>query len=80
MTIGKDKWMHAGVCFVMCFGLCWLTDWWLATLFTLFVGMCKEFYDLMHPDKHSAEWADFGADTIGALVGLGLWFLIHSLI
>ena len=34
------------------------------------VGFGKELYDKLHPDTHTAEWADIIADGVGALGAL----------
>lgn len=43
---------------------------------TLIAGALKEWYDLTRPEIHTAEWADFYADCVGAgLAAAVVWVL-----
>lgn len=81
MRIGRDKLMHAGVCFAAAIALA-ATGIWTPTRRFLFVtvglGVTKELYDYAHRDKHDAELSDIAADAAGALVGeLVAWLVLR---
>lgn len=33
------------------------------------LGLAKEGFDLLHPDKHDANWGDLAADALGVIAG-----------
>ena len=71
MQIGKDKLMHAGVCFALEIALAGLHIWsplQRVVFVAGIIGGAKEIYDATH-DGHDAEWADIAADAVGALAG-----------
>lgn len=72
MKIGRDKFLHAGVCLVIDVILA-VVGLWTPVLRVLFVGGVigglKEVYDLMNPETHSADWWDIVADFVGAIIG-----------
>jgi hypothetical protein len=52
---------------------------WQRSLFNVVViGGAKELYDSRHPDRHSADWGDIGADAIGAFGAEGMIWLVHK--
>ena len=71
MRAGKDKFMHAGACFVITIAFA-MAGLWNPLQRVIFVGGiiggAKELYDAMH-DGHDAEWADIAADFTGAIIG-----------
>ena len=79
MGIGKDKQLHALVCFALDIGLAILGMWnpFQRVVFVAFVGAAKEVYDMTH-DGHDAEWADFAADIIGAIAGEIAVLILHG--
>ena len=71
MQIGKDKLMHAGVCFALEIALALAGAWdpLRRIIFVAgFIGGSKEIYDATH-DGHDADWRDIAADAVGALAG-----------
>ena len=78
MKIETDKILHALACFfvsvvvfvaMFAFGF---RGWAVATaaIAAAVVGFAKELWDKMHPESHTAEWADIYADGVGALLAL----------
>lgn len=52
---------------------------WQRVLFNVVViGGGKEWYDSRHPDRHSADWGDIAADSIGAVSAEGVVWLYHK--
>ena len=52
---------------------------WQRALFNVaIIGGAKEWYDHNHPGRHSAEWGDIAADTVGAIGAEGCVWLIHK--
>lgn len=52
---------------------------WQRALFNVAViGGAKELYDHRHPNSHTAEWGDIGADAIGAFGAEGMVWLVHK--
>ena len=45
---------------------------WAGVLIACVAAVGKEVYDLQNPDKHTADWADLGADALGILVAMGI--------
>ena len=76
--IGKDKVAHIGASAAAGIVLAQnkpFNKWkpWQRALFNVVViGGAKEWYDSRHPDSHSADWGDIGADAIGALGAEGV--------
>ena len=46
--------------------------------YRLIITAAKELYDSRHPDRHSADWGDIGADAIGAFGAEGMIWLVHT--
>lgn len=75
---GKDKAAHIGASAAAGIVLAQnkpFNKWkpWQRALFNVVViGGAKEWYDSRHPDSHSADWGDIGADAIGALGAEGV--------
>lgn len=42
------------------------------------LGGAKEWYDSRHPNNHTAEWGDAGADFAGACAAEGIVWLYHK--
>ena len=79
MQIGKDKFMHAGVCFALEIGFAAAGIWdpFRRVVFVAgIIGGAKEIYDMTH-EGHDAEWADLVADTVGAVAGEIFVLLTH---
>ncbi len=79
MGIGKDKLLHALVCFALDIVCAVLGMWnpFQRVVFVALVGAAKEVYDMTH-DGHDAEWADFAADIIGAVAGEIVVLVLHG--
>ena len=62
------------VAFALAFAVWHLRGWAVVAAFGVaaLVGFGKELYDKMHPDTHTAEWADVIADGVGALLALAV--------
>lgn len=73
MNIGNDKYLHASVSCMIEIALAMVFPSWSPVvrflLNVLLFGCGKEFYDMKHPDKHSADYKDVIADAIGAFLG-----------
>lgn len=80
MKIGRDKLLHASVCFALdiVLALCGLWNPIQRVVFVGIIGVVKEVYDMTHED-HDAEWLDFVADMIGACAGeiVMLMLILH---
>ena len=44
-----------------------------ALIFVVLLGAAKEGYDAMHPDKHTSEFGDALATSLGGLVAFAGW-------
>lgn len=52
---------------------------WQRVLFNVVViGGGKEWYDSRHPERHTADWGDIGADAIGAASAEGIVWLYRN--
>lgn len=82
--IPQDKAQHIGACYAAELTLSQMKPFrkwkpWQRFLFTVgVIGGAKEWYDARHPDHHSAEWGDIGADAVGAFAAEGTIWLIHK--
>lgn len=67
-----DKIAHALVSYgaVLTFALVLPLTW--AVMLTLIAGALKEWYDFTKPEIHTAEWADFYADCVGAIAAVAV--------
>lgn len=79
MRIGKDKQLHALVCFALDIMLAILGMWnpFQRVVFVALVGAAKEVYDMTH-EGHDAEWLDFAADIIGAVAAEAAVLILHG--
>jgi len=82
--IDRDKQMHIGASAAVEVFMAHnkpFNSWapWQRSLFNVVViGGAKELYDSRHPDRHSADWGDIGADAIGAFGAEGMIWLVHT--
>lgn len=82
--IDKDKQMHigasaaAGAFLAKNKPFCRWKPWQRALFNIAIIGGGKEWYDNRHPDKHTADWGDIAADSVGALGAEGCIWLIHK--
>lgn len=67
-----DKVYHFIVCFVIVLVADIFMPLWASVLLACAAAVGKEVYDLKHPDKHTADWADLAADGFGILVAMGV--------
>ena len=89
MKIDKDKQLHIiySICITIGFVIGYYilvkelnTSLFLAGSTTFIVGVMKEFYDYLNPDRHTAEWGDLLADIIGIFIGLILSVILFSIL
>lgn len=82
--IGNDKVAHIGASTAVGLVLaknkpfCKWKPWQRALFNVAVIGVAKEWYDSRHPDRHSADWGDVGADAIGAVSAEGFVWLYHK--
>jgi len=74
--IKKDKLEHAGVSFLITLVIGFLINPLIGFGVAIVVGIGKEIYDNFHPERNDCELMDFVSDIIGALIGLGLIYII----
>ena len=83
-NIGNDKAAHIGASTAAGIVLAQnkpFIKWkpWQSVLFNaVVIGGAKEWYDSRHPDNHSADWGDIGADAVGALGAEGMIWIVHK--
>jgi len=82
--IPQDKQMHiaastaTGLILAKNKPFCLWEPWERALFNVVVIGGAKELYDSRHPDRHSADWGDIGADAIGAFGAEGMIWLVHK--
>ena len=82
--IDRDKQMHigasaaAGLILAKNKPFCKWKPWQRVLFNGAVIGGAKELYDSRHPDRHSADWGDIGADAIGALGAEGCIWIVHK--
>lgn len=82
--IDRDKQMHigasaaAGLILAQTKPFCKWKPWQRALFNVAVIGGTKEWYDSRHPDRHSADWGDIGADAVGALSAEGMIWIVHK--
>lgn len=86
MTIGKDKWLHAIVCFVATVAVGGVMSIFgkgislsSGILFSCGLGFGKEFGDLLNPNS-KWDWMDLIADLVGTAVGTVLLIIGWSVL
>ncbi len=80
MQIGKDKLLHALVCFALEIMFASMGVWspmWRFVFVAGIIGGSKELYDATH-EGHDADWFDLLADAIGALAGEVVVLILHG--
>lgn len=82
--IDEDKQMHiaastaTGLILAKNKPFCLWKPWERALFNVVVIGGAKELYDSRHPDRHSADWGDIGADAIGAFGAEGMIWIVHK--
>lgn len=71
MKVRIDKIYHAVASYTAVLTLALFMPLAYAVVATLVVGALKEWYDHEHP-PHQAEWSDFWADVVGAVLAAAL--------